>query len=101
VGFNTPPLGAVKLWQRLEFMVVNPTCTKNFLYKKNTPLLAAGIFYFFSSSYTRVKDKNIFHNTSPVKKRAPDGRRQWRFSSGVHYEKSDFPQGAIGAFFEL
>jgi hypothetical protein len=45
VGFNTPQLAAVKLWQRLEFMVVNPTRTKNFLYKKNTPLFAAGIFY--------------------------------------------------------
>jgi hypothetical protein len=45
VGFNTPQLAAVKLWQRLEFMVVNPTRTKNFLYKKNPPLLAAGIFY--------------------------------------------------------
>jgi hypothetical protein len=45
VGFNTPQLAAVKLWQRLEIMVVNPTCTKNFLYQKNTPQLAAGIFY--------------------------------------------------------
>jgi hypothetical protein len=45
VGFNTPQLAAAKLWQRLEFMVVNPTCTKNFLYQKNTPQLAAGIFY--------------------------------------------------------
>jgi hypothetical protein len=33
VGFNTPQLAAVKLWQRLEFMVVNPTRTKDFLYK--------------------------------------------------------------------
>jgi hypothetical protein len=41
VGFNTPQLAAVKLWQRFEFMVVNPTRTKNFLYKKNTPLLCA------------------------------------------------------------
>jgi hypothetical protein len=45
VGFNTPQLAAVKLWQRLEFMVVNPTRTKNFLYKKKYPAaLRRGFF---------------------------------------------------------
>jgi hypothetical protein len=45
VGFNTPQLAAVKLWQRLEFMVVNPTRTKNFLYKKKYPAaLPRGFF---------------------------------------------------------
>jgi hypothetical protein len=45
----TPQLAAVKLWQRLEFMVVNPTRTKNFFYKKNPRRFAAGIFYFILS----------------------------------------------------
>jgi hypothetical protein len=44
VGFNTPPLAAVKLWQRLEFMVLNPTRTKNFLYKKNPRCSQRGFF---------------------------------------------------------
>jgi hypothetical protein len=48
VGFNTPLLAAVKLWQRLEFMVVNPTRTKNFLYKKKYPVaLPRGFFIEF------------------------------------------------------
>jgi hypothetical protein len=47
VGFNTPLLAAVKLWQRLEFMVVNPTRTKNFLYKKKYPAaLPQGFFIY-------------------------------------------------------
>jgi hypothetical protein len=46
VGFNTPPLAAVKLWQRLDFMVVNPTRTKNFLYKKKYPAACGGDFLF-------------------------------------------------------
>jgi hypothetical protein len=34
-------------------MVVNPTRTKNFLYKKKSPLLAAWIFYFNYEQYGR------------------------------------------------
>jgi hypothetical protein len=41
---------AVKLWQRLKFMVVNPTRTKNFLYKKKYPAaLPRGFFIFFEN----------------------------------------------------
>jgi hypothetical protein len=47
VGFNTPQLAAVKLWQRLEFMVVNPTRTKNFLYQKKYPAACCGDFLFY------------------------------------------------------
>jgi hypothetical protein len=51
VGFNTLQLAAVKLWQRLEFMVVNPTRTKNFLYKKKYAAACGGVFFIVANKF--------------------------------------------------